>query len=212
MSEEPKAGVPAPEPDGERLAEGRRLRERVGGLLQQGRPEVARSVLGRAFADAAPELPLRFTVALVAVAPRALRALTRELALGGEPPELELAIGGVRKPRVEVKLADGRRLGSFSDEQARYLHSLDAAQELYAVRLTAVRASGEVEVEVLRPELSACSSCGALHPGRELNCESCRERRARKRPAAAGVELAPVGLHEAVDALLAEDARQRSGE
>jgi hypothetical protein len=194
----------------ERRAGGRRLAERVDEFMQQGKPLQARSLLARNWQDAAPDLPLRYPVVLEAISARFAAQLARYVRMGGQAPELTVELSGKQVIRGHIASA-GRRLGDLPRDQAEYLASLGADAAVYTAKLLSIRlsASGDpdtVEVELVRPELRRCSSCGRLHDEVEqVNCADCRAKRRRKDPERAEPEGAPLALQEAIDALTTGD-------
>jgi len=211
MSEDVRELEASPgEPDAEaRLVEGRRLAERVDDLLAQGKQQQARSVVARGWQDAVPELPLRYPVVLARPSVRFASQLARYIRVGGDAPELKVELSGKQVIHGTITVS-GRRLGELPDSEAAYLHSLGADAEVFTPRLTAIRvsATGEsdkVEIELVRPELRRCSSCGRLHGEDTVNCADCRALRRPKDPDKVESEASPVALHEAMDAALADE-------
>lgn len=201
--------IPDPDPiltdEDQRPAEPRWLAERVDDLLDEGKPLAARSVLGRNWQDAVPELPLRYTVVLEQVSERTTRRIARILHEHDPVPTLSLHLRGSRRLRVLVRVStpgsNDERLGEFSPEQAQFLHSLGERASLYRAQLTAIRASGAATIELVRPELRSCSSCERLHAELHVNCAECRKLRRPKAPERVESETPALALQEALDAI-----------
>ena len=196
------------------LAGGRKLAVRVDDLLKQGKPLQARSVVARNWQDGAPELPLRYPLVLEGLAVRFVAQLARYLRAGGETPTLSLDLSGKTAIHGVVSIS-GRRLGELPRDEAEYLRGLGADAEVFVPKLIAIRVSpsgepAKVEVEMVRPELRRCSSCGRLHGDDEVNCASCRALRRPKDPGKVESEGSPVALHEAMDAALADEQSSSS--
>jgi hypothetical protein len=56
----------------------------------------------------------------------------------------------------------------------------------------------EFQMELVRPDLRQCSSCGSLHTAEHVNCEECRKKRRRKnKTLEETAEQAPVPMQSA---------------
>jgi hypothetical protein len=187
-------------------SEGRRLADKVAEHLAGGEPERASRALARGWRDAVPELPLRFAVILTGLDAKAIAAALRRSSNRGEPPRLRLRrVEG----RIEVLTIRGARpLGRLPEREVRMLDELGADAHLYRPQLLEVEHDPEgalvrVAVELVRPEMRICSSCGRKHSGDHVNCERCRRRRRRK--GEESFESSPLGFQEAVDQIVSSE-------
>lgn len=181
----------------------RELAERVEDQRRKGSLSSARRAFSQNWRDAVPELPLRFSVILVRPERDALAELLRRMRKhAANPPELRLHRASAEL--VEVRL--GRmRIGDLPAQDAKLLKELGADAKLYRPQLIEIRNNERgkldyVAIELVRPEIHYCSSCGAKHDGTHVNCEDCRRKR-RKRGEAI-VDQPPVAFHEAIDAIV----------
>ena len=173
-------------------------------LAAEGRVEAARRTIAAGLPAGLPELPLRFTVSLVHLADTQIKDLVDVRQAIGESPSLLLS-----------RLSDGKgygvrwfggQLGRLSRQDIQTLNEFGAAVGWFSVRLTELHVAEDgradhLEVELVRPELRVCSSCGRLHAGSEVNCDECRHLRRRKGEETTTYERPPVPLQRAIEAL-----------
>jgi hypothetical protein len=195
-----------PHPLGE---EGRELAERVEELVRDGRQAAAQRAFSAGWRETVPELPYRFS--------RGLRKLNRqlldEIAIRlahdrGRPPELSLLFTSADLVAVR-SVDDDDIIGYLKPKHARLLNSYGDDARLYVPHLLTIgidhrRMVDSVTIELVRPELRVCSSCGARHSDAHVNCAACRAKRRKKGPDEKSREAAPVAFQEAIEALTAK--------
>jgi len=186
----------------------RQAQDEVHGLVEEGRVRAAERALHSALDEALPELPLRFAARVVRLNDRRLTDYARALRDCGQPPALLLADRGAKGFSVEWCFG---RLGWLAIGEVELLRSLGTRAGWYRPRLVELieptqAASGAMVVELVRPEMRVCSSCGNLHAGPHLNCDACRKKRRRTGEVEQTFEPAPVALTRALEHLAQESA------
>jgi hypothetical protein len=188
--------------DHEQGTSGAEFSQEITEHLREGDRGRAHRAFARGWREAVPDLPLRFTTILVHPERQVIAEFSPLLREGVEP-ELKLQ----RKAKGEVIVQSqesGKTVGSLPAADARLLLELEA-DELYKPRVVEVLYDQRgrfdyIAVELVRPEVRFCSSCGEPHSGTDVNCEKCR--RARRPRGEEGFEIAPVHLHEALDGII----------
>jgi hypothetical protein len=171
--------------------------------LREGDHGSASRAFARGWRDAVPDLPLRFSVILVRPDRDVIASLYKQLRDGDE---LEMCLQRVSASEVTVNLVDGgQRIGDIPAADARLLHELDADSALYRPQVSEVRYTARgrfdyIAVELVRPEVKLCSSCGEPHTTPHVNCAKCRSERRPK--GEESYERAPLHLHDALDAVV----------
>jgi len=195
-------------------SEARELAARVQESLDRGAVSQAKRAFTQGWRETVPALPLRFSVILVRLNRKSIKDVLRLWRKNkGQAPQLKLDWG---EETVQVRMARGRKLvlGCLPASDAELLRDMGPkAQKLYRPQLLEVRRTetGEIDyvaVELVRPELRICSSCGKEHSGKHTNCEDCRKR--RQRVGAERFEYAPVSFQEVVEQIAAEEAQKQA--
>lgn len=184
--------------------EDQNLADRLQDHVAEGEVERARRIFSRSWREAVPELPQRFPVILVRPDKDRITRMVKRLRKDGQLPALRLVLRG---ETAKVVTSSGKRVGDLSARDRDFLKSLGKGARLYEPRLLEVNvdeqgALSSVAAELVRPEVSTCPDCGALHTGLHLRCEDCRQQGQRSEKAEA--EAAPVAFHDAVAAIIAE--------
>lgn len=160
-----------------------RMQELVQESLQRGRVPAAKAALSRSWRDNVPELPVRFSVMLVRLRQEDCAAVLRRLRAnhGGRPP---LRLLRARDGSFQVVTKRGKRLvlGELPRGEVKLLRDLGSEADLYRPELLEVRHDSYGQV-------------------RAVSIEMVR----RKNPEKAGDRL-PLQIHEALEAVIAEDS------
>jgi len=184
---------------------GAEFAEEVSEHMREGQPARANQAFARGWRDAVPDLPLRFSVILVRPDRKVITGLDKQLRDENEP---EMCLQRVDLSTVTVNLTEGgQRIGNLPADDARLLHELDADAALYRPQVLEIRynARGRLDhiaVELVRPEVRLCSSCGEPHAGSHVNCDKCRSKRRPKGDER--YEASPVSFHDAIDEIARE--------
>lgn len=174
-------------------------------MANEGRVTAARRSIAQALDDNLPAVPLRFTVGLIHIADTQVRALLEARAVIGQFPPLLLA-QGASKGTYSVWWFAGK-VGQLNARDAEMLTGLGEAASWFSIRVAELRVAedGRTEallVELSRPELRVCASCGKMHASNHVNCDECRAAGKRKKGAESKTfESAPVPLARALEAL-----------
>lgn len=182
--------------------QGQKLADKVEEHISKGDSSSAKRAFSRSWREAVPELPLRFSVILVKPDKDAIERVMKRIRSGKEGPKLKLVHS--REGDWEVRTSSDKRLGSLPSQDGKLLDEFGADSRLYSPKLLEIRTDEEdnlshMAVELVRPEVRYCSSCGKEHQDEHANCAECRSKRRRK-----GDELTEqtsIGFHEAVDAI-----------
>lgn len=185
------------------------LVEKVSEQKDRGSDIGAKQTFTRHWREVVPEMPPRIAIVLVRLNHKtALKVLER--IRDGRPPEL--ALQGSLEDGLQVKLARGKqeRLGNIP---VRYLTALrqlgNKALRVYRPQLLEVTRDDQgkisvVAIELLRPELTVCSSCQkTFYDPEAVNCLSCRKKRRRR--GQQQFEHPPVAFHEALEEMIKEE-------
>lgn len=182
--------------------QGQKLADKVEEHLSKGDTSSAKRAFSRSWREAVPDLPLRFSVILVKPNKDLIEKVTKRMRKGGGAPKLSLV--NTRDGDWEVRTSSGRRLGNLPSQDAKLLDDLGTDSRLYNPELLEIRSDDEdqflhIAVELVRPEVRYCSSCGKEHQDDHVNCADCRSKRRRKGDEV--TEQTAIGFHEAVDAI-----------
>lgn len=182
--------------------QGQKLVDKVEEHISKGDSSSAKRAFSRSWREAVPELPLRFSVILVKPDKEAIERVIKRMRSGKDVPKLKLVHS--RDGDWEIRTSSDKRLGNLPSQDGKLLDEFGSASRLYDPQLLEIRTDEEdnfshMAVELVRPEVRYCSSCGKEHQDDHANCAQCRSKRRRK-----GDELTEqtsVGFHEAVDAI-----------
>jgi len=182
------------------------LADEVSGHVREGKMGRAKRAFHEGWRDAVPELPLRFSVILVRLDRDVAKEL-RRLARQGKEQVLLLSRTGESQVDV-IWEEENKRLGSLPAEDARLLGEYGEDADLYRPQLLEIRYEegrlDHVAIELVRPEVRYCPSCGKKHTGPYINCDECRKKGRKGRKDDSQVEAPPVLFHEALDTLVQE--------
>lgn len=182
--------------------QGQKLADKVEEHINKGDTSSAKRAFSRSWRDAVPDLPLRFSVILVKPDKAAIERMIKRIRKDGLTPKLKLV--HTRDGDWEVRTSSDRRLGSLPNQDGKLLDELGGDSRLYDPELLEIRTDDEdnfshIAVELVRPEVRYCSSCGKEHQDDHANCAECRSKRRRKGDEV--TEQTAIGFHEAVDAI-----------
>jgi hypothetical protein len=182
------------------------LAKEVKAHVREGSSTEAKRAFSRAWRDAVPELPLRFSVILDKPSAEAVTKMVQRSRQTGAPPELRFR--RVSDRQVEVTALHARAaLGVLPKQDAQLLSELGSEAKIYRPQLLEINNNSDgtlnyIAIEVVRPETRYCSSCGKKHAGEHINCDQCRQKRRRKGEETP--EHTSLSFHEAVDAIISE--------
>jgi hypothetical protein len=204
---QPDENMPAHDQAAEQSAD---MAERVEDKRRQGSISNARAAFSRSWREAVPELPLRFSVILVHTDEKNILRLAKRLGRqSSTPPKLKL----IRRHEgyIDVLTSGNVILGRLPSADSQLLRELGPAAKSYEPQLIEIRNTPEegldyIAIELVRPELKYCSSCGKQHDGAHVNCQECRQKRRRRGPEQ--VESSPIAFHEALEAIIDEDSAE----
>ncbi len=188
---------------GENAARQRELADEISSLMADGRSRKAIDALLAGVEDVLPDLPLRFSLLLIRVDSEGIKDYIRQYRKTGSRPTLQLV-----KPKGSGQFVitwRKGRIGQLSSEDSDLLRSFGRRRRLYEPRVLEVTYSADklkvetLAIELVRPEVRLCSSCGKQHTGIHLNCEECRGKRKRTGDEQDTFEVPPLGLAEAID-------------
>lgn len=171
--------------------------------LEDGKDSAAKKYFTENWRGVVPELPYRIPVTLVSINRKSVSHLMAK-AVDGKMPELKVDLDG---DRFIIRFARGEKstLGSISWKDQAIIEEIGPRMlKKYKPRLVGLKTREEnaptINIELVRPEISLCSSCGKGYYGDHANCRECRKKRRRKGDES--FEHSPVAFHEAVDELV----------
>lgn len=172
--------------------------------VREGNPGRAESAFRRGWRDSVPELPLRFSVVLVRPDRDVVSAIHRLINDGSEP---ELTLQREDNNLVLVMMTSGERVGNLPALDSRLLLEFGDDADLYRPQVLEIRYDDNgrfdyIAVELVRPEVRYCTSCGEKHDGPHANCAKCRGK--RRRVGEEVYEAPPINFHEALDVIVTD--------
>jgi hypothetical protein len=209
----PKPATP-PEDMQTRHEHGVRLETTVRGLLHHRAVRRAHRIFDQEWElTVLPQLPLRHPFEIERLDNQGMRMLLERDA-ANEAVSLHLKRGVDRRMPAAVAVVASSEskeeaIGFLSAEAQAVLERAGDYAELYSVKplqLTGIGTGNlQFQMELVRPDLRQCSSCGALHADEHVNCEECRKKRRRKQKTLEETaEVAPVAMQSAFRALSQE--------
>jgi hypothetical protein len=205
MSNKPTSGFGFPGDD-DLFDDAASVVDQITDYLQQGKTTQAKSLLSRRWRDLVPGLPLRFSVVLDSPGEKNVLAIAKAMKNGQAPPTLLLKARSKKHGGYYVASEEGKKLGDLPSRDAEFLRSIGDDSSLYVPDLLEIRTREKgkldlIAVELVRPEIHSCSSCGKRHSSPHANCDDCRSKRRKIEHPRPESEGATVPFHEALDAL-----------
>lgn len=182
------------------------LVEKVAEQKDRGSELGAKQAFTRHWRQAVTEMPPRLAIVLVAVNQKTAKLALKRIR-DQRPPELKLS--GSLQQGLQVNFSRGKKnhLGNIPARELQILRQFgNKALRVYRPQLLEISRDQDsdsytVAIELLRPELNICSSCGkTFYDPKQVNCPSCRQKRRRR--GEQRFEHPPVELHEAVEEII----------